>query len=174
MIDTITNWLTSLTSSTLGQFAILYVASALLSLLLGRRSQVDAWAEKHPRIAAALKLMRAVGLDPWLALQSLSLAVKGRLPKPPADQDDDDKTPPDGGKPVHVFLTLVALAFVGCSAAQEPEACSEAQLAKLEAAFLAEAVTACKLEQRGYDTCEALPVLREKYDRLRRDWISCR
>jgi hypothetical protein len=56
-------------------------ATGILNLVLSKRSQVDAWAEKQPRLAAVLKLCRAIGFDPWMAIQSLSLAVKGKLPE---------------------------------------------------------------------------------------------
>ena len=91
------------------------------------------------------------------------------------------KEPPKGGtgEPVHVHLktptTLALMAFVllGCSGAQEPPACNPQELAKLDAAFLTEATVACKLEGGDYDTCKALPALREKYARLRQEWIEC-
>src|SRR5690606_9622261 len=62
----------------------LYVALGLISLLIANRSQIDEWAEKNPRVAGILKLMRALGIDPWMLLQSISLIVRGRLPKPPS------------------------------------------------------------------------------------------
>lgn len=55
--------------------------TGVLNLLIGHKSQVNAWAESHPRVAAVLKLCRAVGLDPWMIIQSLSLVVKGKLPE---------------------------------------------------------------------------------------------
>ncbi len=52
----------------------------LVNLALGYRSQFDGWAEKNPRAAAILKAFRATGIDPWMLLQSLSLALKKKLP----------------------------------------------------------------------------------------------
>ena len=52
----------------------------LLLMLAARRTQVNAWCMKRPRIAGILKLLRAVGFDPWLAIQGLTLLLKGRLP----------------------------------------------------------------------------------------------
>lgn len=57
-----------------------WLAFGVLSLVLSKRSQIDGWAEKHPRVAGVMKLLRSVGLDPWLFAQSATLIVKGRLP----------------------------------------------------------------------------------------------
>lgn len=68
------------------QFAIehaWYLAFGLVSLALANRSQIDAWAEKHPRVAGALKLVRALGFDPWLLVQGLSLLIRKKLPAKP-------------------------------------------------------------------------------------------
>lgn len=62
---------------------ILWLLFGALSLVLSRRSQIDAWAEMHPRVAGVMKLLRSIGLDPWMLVQSLSLIVRGRLPDPP-------------------------------------------------------------------------------------------
>lgn len=64
---------------TLITIGIWLAATALLNLL-AHRSQVDAWCERRPRLAAVLKVMRGMGLDPWLLVQALSLALRGRLP----------------------------------------------------------------------------------------------
>jgi hypothetical protein len=52
----------------------------LLSLLVSQKSQVDAWAEKNPRVAGFMKLLRSLGIDPWLLVQSLSLIFRSKLP----------------------------------------------------------------------------------------------
>lgn len=57
-----------------------YAALGVISLLVARKSQIDAWAESKPRLAALLKAMRALGLDPWMLLQALSLLFRKRLP----------------------------------------------------------------------------------------------
>lgn len=80
----------------------LWLAAGALSLVLSRRSQIDSWAEAHPRVAGALKLLRSLGLDPWMLLQSISLIIRGRLPEPPATKPTS-KLPP---------LTVVTLALV--------------------------------------------------------------
>lgn len=75
---------------TLTTIGIWLAATALVNLL-AHRSQVDAWCERFPRIAATLKVMRGLGLDPWLLVQALSLALRGRLPeamRPPEQAPD--------------------------------------------------------------------------------------
>jgi hypothetical protein len=59
-----------------------YLVLGLIALITSRRSQIDAWAESHPRLAGTMKLVRSLGLDPWLLVQSLSLIVRGKLPAP--------------------------------------------------------------------------------------------
>lgn len=54
--------------------------TSVLNALLARRSQIDTWAEANPKRAAALKLLRGIGLDPWMIVQALALWFKGRLP----------------------------------------------------------------------------------------------
>lgn len=39
--------------------------TGVANLLLSNKSQVELWAETHPKLAAAMKLLRAIGLDPW-------------------------------------------------------------------------------------------------------------
>lgn len=60
--------------------AFMLLALFVFNLLFTGRSRIDAWAEKNPRLAAAMKWLRGVGIDPWLLLASATLAVKGRLP----------------------------------------------------------------------------------------------
>jgi hypothetical protein len=66
--------------STLSLLGWWLLATALVNLV-AHKSQVDSWCEKRPKLAAVLKLFRAVGFDPWLLVQSLSLFVKGKLPE---------------------------------------------------------------------------------------------
>lgn len=58
-------------------FAIFY----LINLMLGHKSQLDAWVIKHPKMGGILKLIRGMlPADPWLVLQGISLLIKGCLP----------------------------------------------------------------------------------------------
>ncbi len=53
----------------------------LIHLALSHKTQIDSWCEANPRVAGTLKILRGVGIDPWLVLQGVSLLVQGRLPK---------------------------------------------------------------------------------------------
>jgi len=61
-------------------FGIYGGITSALNFALAHKSQLDSWAEAHPTRAGALKLLRAVGLDPWLIHQAFSLWAKRRLP----------------------------------------------------------------------------------------------
>src|SRR5688500_16440091 len=67
-------------------------------------------------------------------------------------------------------VLIVALAGCPMQRAESPE-CSETNLAKIEAAYIAEAVEACGDE--NYDDCEALPSIRKKYQAKRDAWEKC-
>jgi hypothetical protein len=111
-----------------------------LSLLVSRKSQIDAWAEKNPRAAGAMKLLRSLGIDPWMLVQSLTLIFRGRLPvklqaaqivaaagtrvspaildevakqsSPPPPKDDDlPPTPRTGSGAPPMVALLIAVAF---------------------------------------------------------------
>lgn len=85
--------------------------TGLLNLAIGHRSQIDSWAESKPRVAAALKLLRGFGFDPWLIIQALSLAASKRLPaalRDPVENTKPTKVPP-------LPLLVLALALVACS-----------------------------------------------------------
>jgi hypothetical protein len=88
--------------------------TGVLNLLLTERSRVDAWAEAHPKLAALLKVLRAIGFDPWHAIAALSLFFKGKLPTP--KQPHAKIIPPGTG----VFLLAIAIGSAvgisGCSA----------------------------------------------------------
>jgi hypothetical protein len=77
-------------------------------------------------------------------------------------------------KSTTLLLSLAWIAFgcAGCSSSPEKPACSAEQLGKIEAAFVAEAVEACA--GKTYETCEALPALREKYAVKRAAWKDCK
>lgn len=67
---------------------------------------------------------------------------------------------------------LVAHVVVGCVKRSEKPACSEAELGKIEAAYVAEAVATCR--GQTVDTCAELPGIEAKYSKLREAWVSCR
>lgn len=67
-------------NQTITTIALWLLTTALLNLV-AHRSQVDAWCLRRPKLAAALKVLRGIGLDPWLLIQGISLALRGRLPE---------------------------------------------------------------------------------------------
>jgi hypothetical protein len=79
------------------QLVLLYLVSGIVSLILANKSQIDGWANANPRLAGILKLMRGMGLDPWLVFQSLSLLILKRLPQKPPQ---DPPAPPNDQSPV--------------------------------------------------------------------------
>jgi hypothetical protein len=81
-----------------------YLGLGLLTALIARKSQVDAWAEMNPRLAGVLKILRGVSLDPLIIRQGLSLIFLGRLPAKP---EVKKVTPPT--------LWLLVLALAACS-----------------------------------------------------------
>lgn len=118
----------------------LYLALGILNALIAKRSQIDAWAEANPRAAALLKMMRALGLDPWMALQSLTLLVKGRLPLALKGRQDEPPRvtpiPPPATGPVALFvIAFVALTQQACSSAAPPLTgpCTVTDFATMEA-----------------------------------------
>lgn len=68
------------------------------------------------------------------------------------------------------WFILGPLLALGCSHTERPE-CSEAALAKIEAAYIAEAVARC--QGSGYESCDAIGEIRAKYARLRDEWEAC-
>jgi hypothetical protein len=63
-----------------------------------------------------------------------------------------------------------ACATLGGTGPKSPE-CSDEQLAKIEAAYIAEATETCA--GKTYDGCEELPTIREKYQAKREAWKLC-
>jgi hypothetical protein len=121
-----------------------YVALGAVSLLLSHRSQVDAWAEKNPRLAGLMKLLRSLGLDPWMFVQSVSLIAKGRLPKAVTDGSRSVRPPPLAV----VALMIGALMLTGCPGPAGPgpatPAGTGAQAAELVKSVRAGAVLAVR------------------------------
>jgi hypothetical protein len=67
-------------------------------------------------------------------------------------------------------LWCFALVVVGC--APEKPACAPAALASIEASYITEAVSACT--GQTFDSCAALPAIREKYRGKRAEWEHCK
>lgn len=95
-----------------------YLLFGFLALILARKSQVDEWANAHPRVAGVLKTLRGVGLDPWIIIQGLCLIVFGKLPDKPV-LGIKPKLPPGLGVIVLALTCggiVASPALVSCSA----------------------------------------------------------
>jgi len=71
-------------------------------------------------------------------------------------------------------LGLTAIGLVQACATSKPAKspeCGDEQLAKIEAAFVAEATAACS--GKTYDNCPQLPAIRDKYSAMRQGWVQC-
>lgn len=66
-------------------------------------------------------------------------------------------------------LLFASLLLSGC---QERPACQPAELARIEAAFVQEAVTTCA--GQTIETCPQYPAIKAKYSAQRDAWVSCR
>lgn len=102
-----TEFLTYLDAHPWAMWAVGTIVAGLFSLLMSKRSQIDDWAESNPRVAGVMKLLRGLGIDPWLIVQGVALIVTKRLPatKPTS------KLPPL----TIVTLALVCLGLSGCA-----------------------------------------------------------
>jgi len=60
---------------------IAFAALYLVNVLIGHKSQLDSWVNKHRWVGGILKVIRGLlPCDPWLLLQGCSLLLKGTLP----------------------------------------------------------------------------------------------
>jgi hypothetical protein len=137
---------------------LLWLVAGVLSLVLSRRSQIDAWAEQHPRIAGVMKLLRSLGLDPWMLVQSLSLIVRGRLPEPPPVKSTR-KLPP------LVVLTLAGL-LLGSCAGWKPAARTANDLAADFCALSVAELQGISVEQALETACNTHEKLKPWLDEL--------
>ena len=99
---------------------LIWLAIGVLNMLIAYHSQIDAWCEQRPVLAGILKLVRGLGLDPWLMLQGIILLLKGRLPPymtPPvatAEKPKDKPWFPPGGAAACVLILALPILH-GCS-----------------------------------------------------------
>lgn len=70
------------------------------------------------------------------------------------------------------ILIVVLVALPGCAKRELPPPCATADLASIEAAYVAEAVETCR--GRTTRTCAELPAIEAKYATKREEWIRCR
>lgn len=99
------------------------IVSALLIVALRARTPEEwvALGERSPRVQGALRLLRAVGLDPVKALSALAQVVTGRAPERSRRIADTIAPPPPregerGMVRVSVLLSLSGAVIVACVA----------------------------------------------------------
>lgn len=63
-----------------GVLAAYALLTFFVNLVFSKRSQIDAWCEANPRLAAFAKLFRGAGVDPWAIAQAVVLFVTKQLP----------------------------------------------------------------------------------------------
>jgi hypothetical protein len=78
----------------------------------------------------------------------------------------------DQPRNLRVIPLLLATLLAACASA--PKACPPTDLAKLEAAYVAESIQACKAEgAHTTETCKAFPAIKVKYAAKRAAWVAC-
>lgn len=159
------------------------VITGLLNLLLSERSRVDAWAESNPRLAAMLKLLRGIGLDPWHLVAAASLLFKGQLP--PGTGGDSKpvgavEAPPLSARPrggmdaemtslqrrrrlprLVLGLGFALLLLVACTSVTRLP-CSEAKLRAIDARYVERVLASCA-DAPSKEACPAWPALKAEY-----------
>jgi len=68
------------------------------------------------------------------------------------------------------IAVLVACALMACTKERPP--CAPEALAGIEVAYINEAIATCQGQK--FDTCAALPGIREKYRAKRAEWEHCK
>jgi hypothetical protein len=132
-----------------------YLALGVVSLLLSRRSRIDAWAESQPRLAGFMKLLRAAGLDPWEGLEAVCLIVKGRLPVKVTAGSKSISPPPLAVLALCFFVAVSSSLVVGC-AGTTPEAKGAAAAQEARLVYSASAVVLTELVRLDADWMASL------------------
>ncbi len=152
--------------------------TGIFNLLLGHKSQVEAWAESNPGLAAVLKATRALGFDPWNLIAALSLAFAKKLPEAQksdsviamreeikAENKADADTTARIVPPLLLLLACFALHQQAClSVAPVAKSlpCDDAKMARIDLAYVAEVADQCR-EYPSKHECPAWPSLRAKH-----------
>jgi hypothetical protein len=153
----------------------LLVLAALITgvwnLCVAKKTQIDEWSESKPRIAGALKIVRGLGLDPWVIWQGVVLIALGRLPNYTKQSLDDLNggtiKPPSKPKPPILPLLMVGVLlglmvwFCGCQRETVPP-CDYAQLQVDKAKCVLESEQ-CADAGLTADTCPTVKPCRELF-----------
>lgn len=98
---------------------LLYAAlTGVFNLIFAHKSQINAWAEAHPKLAALLKVTRAIGLDPQHLWAALALFVKGRLPRVQTEPPSERDVPVKIGPLLVLLLAGLVMTQQGCTREQ--------------------------------------------------------
>jgi hypothetical protein len=143
--------------------SLLYAAlTGVFNLAFAKKSQINAWCEANPKLAALFKFTRMVGLDPQHGWALLTLLVKKRLPKV---QTEPLEAPAPKSRAVPpVMLVVLCLLLVGCaSAARLP--CDEAKLRAIDADYVAQVTAVCLPKHDRKEDCPEWPALKVEHKR---------
>lgn len=164
-MDPVTSWLTSLPIPIWG----VWLLTGLLVLLLTKKSQVDEWAQEHPRIAGLMKTLRGIGLDPWIIAQGLCLIFLGRLPNWVQSAAEPVVKPP---KPPVALMLVLALLLLRCSSAPVKPPCDEAKLGAIDAEYVEQVTFTCLPKYDRKEDCPEWPELKAKHRKRLREECS--
>jgi hypothetical protein len=62
--------------------------------------------------------------------------------------------------------------LAACATQQQNPACAPERLAEIESAYVLEVLEAC--DGQHLETCDEWPAIRDRYDALREEWVTCR
>jgi hypothetical protein len=145
--------------------------TGVANLLLSHKSQIEAYANSKPRLAALQKLLRAVGFDPWNFVAFVSLWAKKRLPDAqqngakavaalvasgsvrPPPKSEDVQLPPFFPGGAAVLLLVCAFHAQACARSKPP--CDQAKLAGVVAACTVQSQQ-CVNAGKSQAECETL------------------
>jgi hypothetical protein len=145
--------------------------TGIFNLIFARKSQIEAWAESRPRLAAILKLTRSLGFDPWNALSALSLMFKSKLPEIQKSDStiarveqrkaDEKRLGPTSIIPPAMMLMLCFVALLGCNPRKPP--CDESKLRAIDARYIERVGATCLTKYSYADDCPEYPALKAQH-----------
>lgn len=155
--------------------------SGVLNLLLTRKSQIEAWVNVHPRLAAWSQFLRSVGFDPWALHAWATLLVKKKLPE--AQQADskiakieqrkaDEKRLGPTSIIPPTMLLMLCLVLLGCSqlkAAESKLPCDDAKLRAVDERHVERVAKLCLVKYSRANECPEYPGLVAQHRRELRE-----
>ncbi len=145
--------------------------TGVLNLILARKSQIEAWSEAHPKLAAGAKLLRAIGLDPWQIVASLSLFFRSKLPeiqksdstiaKVERRKADEKRLGPTSIIPPAMMLMLCLALMMGCDPRKPP--CDESKLRAADQRYADRVAATCLAKYDTKEECPEFPALKAQH-----------